>query len=140
MTGILVRPPEHYVFGEYVLVHGAVADLLERHANLDEFRRKVRGSNAVLDNTLVALHLGAVTWRSSGDGTKPAAPSEPAADSTQARTWATSAEAARQLGVTQRAVLKAIDTGKLAASKVDGRWQIQPEDLTHYRNNRKAGT
>src|SRR5574341_436318 len=41
----------------------------------------------------------------------------------------TSDEAARRLGVTERAVRKRIDSGTLPAKKISGRWLIHPEDL-----------
>lgn len=133
MTRDMPRPPEHYVFGDFVLVPNAVAHLLERHAHLDDFRRAMRGRNLLLDTSLVALHIGALAWRSSVAGTKPAPTSEPGGESIQPRTWATSKEAADRLNVTQRAVLKAIAEGRLAALKDDGRWRISHKDIEHYR-------
>lgn len=47
-------------------------------------------------------------------------------------------EAAFQLGITGKALRRAIRKGKLEAQKVSGRWYISPENLSTYKATREA--
>lgn len=136
-----VVPAEHLVIGARgpeVRISGRVAAFLNHYARLDDFRRDNRGRDQELDAALVALHLAADEWRrqatSTATGTTPAVEPEPA---TPSETMSTSTAAAR-LHITERAVRKAIDSGRLNASKVDGRWRIHRDDLTHYQQGNRA--
>jgi excisionase family DNA binding protein len=47
-------------------------------------------------------------------------------------------QAAHLLGITDRGVRSAIAAERLAAQRVDGRWQVAREDVEHYRAARAA--
>jgi excisionase family DNA binding protein len=78
---------------------------------------------------MVALHIAAVTWRTSAVGTKQA----PMPEVGPSSLWVGSAEAALALRITQRAVVLAISEGRLRAEKINGHWRISREDLIHFR-------
>ncbi|WP_203011307.1 helix-turn-helix domain-containing protein [Rhodococcus ruber] len=48
-------------------------------------------------------------------------------------------QAAVHLGITDRAVRKAISTGALNAENTAGRWRIHRDDVAHYRTQRHQG-
>lgn len=124
----------HGIDGPVAILPARVCALLERHADLDNFRIKNRGVDAQVDHALIALHSAAATWRRSRTGTAhPPAP-EPARSS-----WVTTTQAADALRVTSRAIRKAIQEGRLDATRVDDRWRITREDLEHFRA-RQTGT
>lgn len=125
------RPIEHYLHGDghVVIVPGRVAAWLERRAGLNTLRINNRGLDPEVDAVLGALHLGALVWRNSVDGTAPAEPAEPPAPCPQ---WLSTAQVASRLGITDRAVRKAIDRGAIPAENIEGRWFINREDLAHY--------
>lgn len=132
-----VIPPEHLILGRSgpeVRISGRVAAFLERHANLAQFRRDIRGRDRELDAALTALGFAAAEWRSTATGTRRAGPPEPETPSK----WLSTTQAATQLHITDRAVRKAIDEERLAATKTDGRWRINAEDLAHYREGHAA--
>lgn len=133
------RPAEHYVHGAgagtVVVVPARVAALLERYAGLADFRIKTRGRDGELDHVLVALHYAALSWReasSARSGTPNPEPPEPARESR----WMTTAQVASRLGITSRAVRKAISDGRLHGELDGSSWRINAEDFAHYRATR----
>ncbi|MBB6343777.1 excisionase family DNA binding protein [Nonomuraea muscovyensis] len=137
MTDSLPRPAEHYVYGAtgpVVVVPGRVAAWLERHAQLGRLRIERRGQDPEVDAVLAALRQAAAAWRSSATGTPNTNQPEPVPLSPQMGT----SSAADLLGITDRAVLKAIHEGRLPAERVAGRWLITREDVEHFRAGRAA--
>ncbi len=138
------RPAEHLVHGldgPIVLIDGAVCARLNRLLGLDKLRAQVRGQNPRLDQALLAIKLAAVAYtESSAHGTDVAPQPEPAARSTQLLNDTVSTTTASAfLGITDRAIRKAISEKRLPATKVDGRWRVTREDLFNlfeYRNGR----
>ena len=130
-----VIPAEHLVLGRHgpeVRLSARVCAALNRYANLDQFRQQQRGRDAEVDAALLAMHFAATEWRRSATGTPQATPPEPATSSQ----WVGTRAAATQLRITERAVVKAIQEQRLPASKVDGRWRINREDIAHHKNRR----
>jgi Helix-turn-helix domain len=135
-------PAEHLIHGldaPVVLVSGRVAAWLLSRAGLDEYHRSHRGDDPEVDQVLVALKLAAIAWRerktSTDHGTREAGAPPHVAPSPK---WFTTAAAARVLGITARAVIKAISVGRLPAVWSAGRWWIDPDDVEHYRAQRAA--
>lgn len=141
----MTRPPipaEHLVHGldaPVVLVSGRVAAWLLSRARLNEYHRAHRGDDPEVDQVLVALKLAALAWRErivgTDCGTDRASSSPQAAPSPE---WLTTTATARLLGITSRAVVKAISAGRLPAQWFAGCWWIDPEDVAHYRSRRGA--
>jgi hypothetical protein len=102
---------------------------LDRELDLRRFRTAHRGEDAEVDCVLVALAAAAAAWRSSVGGTSDENRSELASESSLM--LSTSAAADRR-GTTTRAITKAIEEGRLRATKVAGRWQIDPADFAHF--------
>jgi excisionase family DNA binding protein len=118
-----------------------VADILDRRLGLGKIRKKVRGQDAELDSVLMALGMAGLAFRTgqeqqfalrSGIGTEDAKPAEPPSHSDVVGTRT----AAGLLGITDRAVRKAIAEGRLPATTVDGRHRIHREDIENYRATR----
>ncbi|TDN42555.1 excisionase family DNA binding protein [Curtobacterium flaccumfaciens] len=125
------RPPEHLVLGgrgPEAVVTGRVAAYLLRHAGLDDYRRRHRGEDPEVDNTLVALTLVALTWRSSATGTRQAA--TPELDHTA--DWMSTRQAAEALGLSDRGIRKAIQERRLHAVRVGRAWRVDREQLAQY--------
>lgn len=131
------RPAEHLIHGvdgPIVIVTGRVAAYLNRYAGLDAYRRANRGADAEVDQALQALRRADLWWRESATGTKKAP--EPELDASFE--WLSTTQAGTQLGVTDRAIRKAIDEGRLKALRVDDRWRISRTDFEHYRAGRST--
>jgi hypothetical protein len=134
------RPAEHLVLGHdgpVAVVSGRIAALLLARAGLDQYHRAHRGEDPELDSTLVALKVTAAAWRATGTNCGTATPpSAPPASPSPA--WLTTRAVARSLGMTSRAVRKAITVGRLPAQHWAGRWWINPDDVEHLRARRTA--
>ncbi len=131
------RPPTAYVHGiggSVVVVPGRVAAWLERHADLRRLRTDARGADAEVDAVLVALATCAFAWRASATGTAIPAQAEPVALSS----WLSTSQAAGLVGVTPRAIRKAIADDRLSATEVNGSYRISREDVEHFRAGRAA--
>ncbi len=120
--------------GPAVLVAARTAAWLERHAGLSALRVRVRGTDPQISEQLQELRIAALSWRGSATGTEEAAEPEPGASSS----WLSTSEAAGLLGITPRAVRKAIARGALPAVEVAGRHRITREDVEQYRAARAA--
>ncbi len=136
------RPPEGYVHGvdgPCVVVPARVAALFVARAGLADFHVQHRGLDAEVDAVLVALKVAAAAWRarhvSSDRGTSRA---DGLVESARSPQWLSTTATARLLGITPRAVVKAIDTDRLPAQWASGRWWIDPADIEHYRAQRAA--
>jgi hypothetical protein len=132
------RPPEGYVHGldgPCVVVPARVAALLVTRAGLAGFHARHRGLDAEVDACIVALKVAAAAWRArhvgSDRGTDPAG-----AGGRPSPSWLTSRAAGARLGITPRAVVKAIGAGRLPAQWACGCWWIDPADVEHYRTQR----
>jgi excisionase family DNA binding protein len=127
------RPPGHYLHGQdgmVVVLPGRIAALLEQHAGLNRFRIEIRGRDPELDAVLLDLRLAALAWRTSATGTKEDVRPEPAAS------WLSTTEAAARVGVTSRAIRRAIAEQRITATRVGRSWRIARTDHEHYRANR----
>lgn len=121
--------------GPAVILDARACAVLERYAGLSDLRVRVRGVDPHISRQLEEVRLAALSWRSSATGTEEASGPEPATDSER---WLSTGEAADLVGVTSRAIRKAIDEGRLEAVKVGGHNRISREDLEHYRAARAA--
>ena len=122
------------VDGPAVTVPARIAAVLEGHADLSALRVRTRGVDPEASSVLEALRYAAMSWRSTATGTARAPEPEPAASSR----WLSTTQAADLLGLTPRAVVKAIAQGKLPATRVGNRHRISREDLEHYRAAKPA--
>jgi excisionase family DNA binding protein len=134
----VIRPAEYMVHASpVVILDGRTCVLIGRVLDLDRVRRDVRGQDAQLDQALVAIKLAGIayTTESSSGGTVSAADAEPVARSRQHDTSDTvsTTTAAAALGITGRAVRKAITEKRLNATLLDGRYRITRDDLTAFR-------
>lgn len=136
------RPPEAYVHGldgPMVVVPARVAALLMRRAGLDDYHRAHRGEDPELDAVLVGLKTAAAAWRAmhvpSDSGS---AVVELAAQQRPSPRQLSTAQAARALGISPRAVRQAIAENRLDAEVVGGRYVLTPDDVAHYRAKRAA--
>lgn len=118
------------VDGPAVLVPARIAALLEAKANLSALRVRTRGVDPEATDVLEALHVAAMSWRGSACGTEVAAEAEPAALS---ESWVTTGEAADLVGISSRAIRKAIAEQRLPATEDGGRHRISREDVEHFR-------
>lgn len=122
--------------GPGVVLDARMCAWLEQYAGLTRLRVRVRGTDPALSQQLEEIRLAALHWRGSATGTTRATEAEPAARSEQ---WLSTGEAAELLGVTARAVRKAIAEGRLSATTLSNRHRrISREDLEHYRAARAA--
>ncbi|MGW0456045.1 helix-turn-helix domain-containing protein [Gordonia sputi] len=138
MTDGFQRQVEGYIHGEHgriVVVPGRVAAWLEKRCGLNELRVSVRGCDSEVDSVLMALRLAALEWRSAATGTETTASAEPPAIS---EAWVTTTQAAGMLGISDRAIRKAIAENRIPATRVGNAWRIAREDLEHYRAARKV--
>ncbi len=128
----MTRPPEGYLIpATSVVVPARIARLLMEHA-LEGFRVRWHGVDPELDTVLTALAIAGRRWAlaSTDRGTAVAAApelSEPSND------WLSTTRAAELLGVTDRAVRKALADKRLKGHHRGGRWWIAREELAHYR-------
>lgn len=130
------RPPGAYRFdGPISIIPGRIASIIMVRYGLDKIRSQIRGMDSELDTVLVDLATTAAAWRSTACGTERATTPEPGEQSSQ---WVNTSTAATLLGITDRAIRKAIDEKRLTAQQVDGRWRITREDVEHYRAARAA--
>jgi excisionase family DNA binding protein len=80
----------------------------------------LRDSDPLAYEVLMALHLAALRHRSGAGTGSTMGPG----NSRDLETWLTTREAARRLGVSDRAIRKWIASGRLAATKRGGRWLL----------------
>lgn len=137
------RPPGGYLHGfdgPVVVVPARVAALLMRRCGLEDYHREHRGEDAELDTVLVDLKTAGMAWRvahqvATDSGSVLA---EVAQQRSGSPRQLSTAQAARSLGITDRAVRLAIAAGRLPAEWVGGRYVLAPEDVEHFRARRAA--
>lgn len=109
-----------------VTVPQRIAHWLESQAGLTADRRiNLRITDPSAYEVLAALHLAALSHRS-GNGTKTAGAQPDPQDLTP---WMTAREAAERLGVTDRAIRKWCQAGRLPAIRHGHRWLINRQHL-----------
>jgi excisionase family DNA binding protein len=118
-----------------VMVPARVAALLEARTNISGVRVQLRGLDPEATAVLEDIRLAALEWRGSATGTDVAPEPELPRESKQ---WMSTGQVASHLGVTDRAVRKAIARSALKATEVNGRYRITLEDMEHYRAARAA--
>lgn len=126
------RPPEGYLIpAGSVVVPARIAHLLMKHA-LDGFRVRMQGLDPELDTVLTALDIARRRWAlaRSDRGTAVAGTAELSEPSND---WFSTTRAAELLGVSDRAVRKALADKRLKGHQRGGRWWIAREELAHYR-------
>ena len=125
--------------GPIVVVPGRIAAWLLSRAGLADYHRAHRGDDPEVDQVLVALKLAAHAWRERTTGTDHGTreANTPPQDAPSPR-WLTTTATAQLLGITSRAVVKAIAVCRLPAVWSAGRWWIDPEDVEHHRARRTA--
>jgi len=117
---------------EPVVITSRAANVLIRHLPLRHLRIAFRDDSQVYP-ALLALAELAVSYESgSGAGTGIDIETAPDNDSR-----VTVLQAARRAGVTARAIIKAIDDGRLDAYKVGPIWQISERSLARYVRERQ---
>jgi excisionase family DNA binding protein len=135
----MMRPAEYAVFGDVVLISGRTCAYLLKYAGLNDFRKRQRGSDSEVARDLLVMALGAQAWLSSGrTGTQVADLPEPAAGSEQAETRLSATQAGTLLGITSRAIRKAISEGRLHATRDGREHRIDRTDIELYRTGRRA--
>jgi len=115
-----------------VMVPAQVAAWLEEQTTLPQRRIQLRGVDPAIDEVLLAIRQAAMSHSpadGSGPGTSLASVPEPAAVSDVFGV----AAAAGLLGITGRAVRKAITENRLPATRVDGRWLINRHDALNFK-------
>ncbi len=117
------------------IVTGRAAAVLERQLDLAGLRVRTRGVDPEVSDVLEAIREAAEAWRGSAVGTTEAPEPEPPRTLS---TWVTAAEAADLLGISSRAVRKAIAEGRLEAEQVGDRWRVAREDVEQFRARRTA--
>jgi excisionase family DNA binding protein len=109
-----------------VIVPTRIAHWLEQKAGVTGDKRiSLRDTDPLAYEVLAALHIAALS-HGSESGTKGVVGQPKQEESDQ---WLTTAEAAGELGVTDRAIRKRIATGRLPARRRGWQWQIDRNDL-----------
>ena len=109
-----------------IIVPPRIAYWLEKQARVTSDRRiRLRDTDPLAYEVLAALHTAALQ-HGSGIGTKRVAGPMSSAES---HVGLTTAEAATEMGVTDRAIRKQIATGRLPARRHGGRWLIYRNDV-----------
>lgn len=125
----------------YVMMPARVAAMLEAElgAELSRLRVRKRGVDPEASQVLADIRAAAIEWAGSGSaGTSDDGPPEPRPESNREHLSLTPSQAAGRVGVSDRAIRKAIHTGRLPAAKVDGAWQITRDDLRHFQASRAS--
>ncbi len=124
--------------GPSVEVPGWAAAWLEQHTNLATKRVACRGVDPGIDDVLAKLHYVAVHHLAgSGQGSADGTETDTAALIEESSTL-TVTEAAAQLGITDRAVRKAIAAGRLKAKRSGAVWLIDTHDINVYKRKATA--
>lgn len=122
--------------GPAVVLDARACAWLERNANLPALRVKVRGVNPYLADLLAEIAEVADEWRGSVGGSVVGTVVAPQPEPATPLQWLGTRDAAVLLKVSTRAVVKAIAREHLPANRVGRVWQINREDLEHYRATR----
>lgn len=126
------------VDGPAVVVPARIAFLLESQAGLSSLRVRTRGLDPEATDVLEAIRNAAMAWREGLSGSAPSGTTvAPKAEPEPACEWVTTGKAADLLGITSRAIRKAIAEDRLPAEAVGGQHRIARTDLEHFRAARK---
>jgi excisionase family DNA binding protein len=131
----------HGVDGPVVVLDGMVCAGLDSMLRLDKVGRQVRKQSEQLFQVILAIRLAGIKYaESSSSGTVSAPQPEPVSQLKNQPNSDTvsSTTAATILGITSRAVTKAITENRLPARKSDGRYRITRQALTAYKANRRT--
>lgn len=138
VLGVSVKPEyetaARYLHGgDVVLVPAEVAAWLLTHSDLTRLRTATRGADPRRDAVLLALTMAAHRHAAtSATGSDSAA--APEVDSSLQR-WMSTKQAGQLVGLSDRAVRYACESGRLAAQKVAGRYRISRSSLNQYRHD-----
>ena len=131
----MIRPAEHLVHqGAVAVIDGRICHMLNKLVGLDKLRAQVRGQDAQLDQTLLAIRLAGTAYdETASAGTISAPREEPVSQSTpQLNDTLSTTEAATLLHLTRRAVSNECKQKRLPATLVGGRYRITHDDLAAY--------
>ncbi len=136
------RPWPAYLHpGAVVVVPAATAAWLIVQTDMPARRIEHRGEDPQVDSVLAALTVAGLGWRTSASATSAvwgsalAVEAEPASPSA----YMSTERAADALNLTPRGVRLACAEGRIPATRIDGRWRLDPADVDTYRRNRAAG-
>lgn len=136
------RPIESAVHGwdgPVVIIEGIEAAALLRYGGLDAYHRQHRGINPYLDRAIGKLRIASNAHRSrvssSANGSFRAELAEPVPVSGEPLTTQAAGDL---LGMTARAVRKAISQGRLAAQQSGRTWLIDPDSVARYRASKAS--
>lgn len=120
-------PARYIVPAATVLVPPRVAAWLDRHVPaLERARVEQRGRDDEVAATLTALRIAALRWREQ-IGSERGTPAAPTPEPGTA--WLTTRQAGDVLGLTDRAVRRRIESGRLPAQRQGDRWLISRADV-----------
>ena len=120
------RISTHVTANGSVIVPPRIARWLETKAKVTaDWRDRLRDTDLEAHEVMVALHWAALRHRS-GIGTKPVVGQSGIAES---NLWLSTAEAAREMRVSDRCIRKWCSTGRLRATMSGARWLINRNDL-----------
>ena len=123
----------HGLAGPLCLVEGREAMALLAFPGLDAYQRQHRGADADLDRAISKLRLASAAFRSGAGSALGTFRTEPPEPVPRSDGRLTTGQAASLLGVTSRAVTKAITEGRLPAERSGSRWLIDADNVTLYR-------
>jgi excisionase family DNA binding protein len=112
--------------GPAVVISARTAAWLEKYAGLTSLRVRVRGTDPEISRQLEEVRLAAMCWLSSVTGTVIAPEPELGPE------WLSTNEAADHVGLTPRAIRKAIADKRLPAMKYGHCWRVARDSLEHY--------
>ncbi len=123
--------------GPSIELPGWVAAWLEANTDLPQRRIAARGRDLAIDDVLAKLHYVAVKHLETGSDPGSDPGSDVGTELDRAATVAQSldmtvSEAATTIGITDRAVRKAIQQNRLPARRSGAIWLITRDDLTQY--------
>lgn len=117
-------------------IPGWACDWLERQTNLHQQRVNLRGIDPSVDEVLQAIRYAAMSWRGSesGSASGTSLPDSPElAPLSEVSSLLDTATAGGLIGISDRAVRKAIRSGRLHGQQIGGRWMVTREDAERYR-------
>ncbi len=135
------RPWPAYLHpGAVVVVPAVVAAWLIIQTDMPARRVEHRGTDPQVDAVLGALTVAGHGWRTATSATTSACGSAPAVEAEPASSLEsmTTRQAADVLGITDRGVRLACDKGRIPATRVDGRWRIDPLGVAAYRRSQST--
>jgi excisionase family DNA binding protein len=136
------RPIEAAVHGwdgPVVIIEGIEATALLRYGGLDAYHRQHRGINPYLDRAIGKLRIASNAHRARASGSANGTFRAELAESVPVSGEPLTTQAAGDLlGMTARAVRKAISEGRLAARQSGRAWLIDPENVALYRASKTS--